>query len=34
MAVEIVRARRGRTASEEILDEAGEAARDLRDQAY
>jgi membrane-associated protein len=34
MAVEIVRARRGRTASEDVLDETGEAVSDLRDQAY
>ena len=34
MAVEIIRARRGRTASEEVLDETGEAVSDLRDQAY
>ena len=34
MAVEILRARRGRTASEDVLDETGEAVRDLRDQAY
>jgi membrane-associated protein len=32
MVVEVVRARRGRTQAEEMVDEAGEAAEDLRDR--
>jgi membrane-associated protein len=31
MAIEVIRARRGRTTTETIVEEAGEAATDLRD---